>query len=430
MRKFWLKVFLLCMACMICMGGLCMAGNENWVQYLKNAKGSHYVDTNSITTREYEGRKYLDLKVKWGEPAIIWHTLVDVEKRKFFVLEIRTNYKGPKWSSQDISKITQNSSSVLKYEFIETLLIWVEQNYPAVINEIREHNKTAPPLPAGTMDVSGPRRSTAIDPAPGIDRQPGFEGPEGEITDVTGAAGAPSGTVSTAGIEYEVLDSGAVKFTRRRGATKEKLELYTNQEDYWKENTNYIFTKPEEFKAWPGTYALGAIVSDFFPAEPDNDTMHISSFFDYDPATNTLQFYATRPDLVGVEYDADPENAFWGNRMHVIDKNTVYIEESDTLGPLVKEGPFRIGVGKDFDKKYEVKYTMKYSSCGVPEYRDVNGCAWSYILTGRHNYVPDYWAAELNEVEAAIICCMLKGQLGEVPEGHDLEYGTKYHFSR
>ena len=69
MRKVWSRIFLLCMACMICMSGLCLAKEEeekeNWVQYYyKDSNNILYVDTNSIKVREYEGRKYLDVKVR------------------------------------------------------------------------------------------------------------------------------------------------------------------------------------------------------------------------------------------------------------------------------------------------------------------------------------------------------------------------------
>ena len=250
-------------------------------------------------------------------------------------------------------------------------------------------------------------------------------------TDVTGAAGVVNEPVKdvvdvTGDIPYEILDSGAVKFTLRRGATKDE-----------KQYAYYIFAKPEEFKAWPGAYAIGSIVSDFSPAEPNNDAMAVGSFFDYDPTTNTVQFYDENSSRVGVDYYADPENAFWGERMRVIDKNTVYIEVPDVLGPLVTEGPFKIAVGKmvgaNWGKEFTVKYTVKYLSCEVPEYRDINGCAWSYTSgsDGKRCFITNDHA-----LEAAIICCMLKGNLGEVPEGHDLEHGpwvdgrVKYHFPR
>ncbi len=250
--------------------------------------------------------------------------------------------------------------------------------------------------------------------------------PVTQKTDVTGAAGVVSEPVKdvvdvTGDIPYEILDSGAVKFTLRRGATKDE-----------KQYAHYIFAKPEEFKAWPGAYAIGSIVSDFSPAEPDNDAMGISTFFDYDPATNTVQFYDELPFRVGVDYDADPENAFWGDRMRVIDKNTIYIEGADLNGPLVKDGPFQIAMLDNRGDKRPNRFTIKYLTCEIPEERDVNGCAWSYtdIWGNRAGYIDN------SALEAAIICCILKGNIGEVPEGHDLEHGpwvdghVKYYFPR
>ena len=223
------------------------------------------------------------------------------------------------------------------------------------------------------------------------------------------------------------LDSGAVKFTLRRGLSKGTMESFVNEEDILRDNTYYLFAKPEEFNAWPGAYVVGTMGQSW--AADDSDTMYINRFFDYNPATNSLQFYTEVPYIVGVFHDKEPQNAAYAERVRVIDKNTIYRESSDLWECLVSDGPFRIGKWTYFDEKSGLcQDTIKYLSCEVPEYRDVNGCAWQYsdAIDGRRLFVVGYDALPY---EVAVICCILNGNLGEVPEGHDLKYGD-YHFSR
>lgn len=147
MRKTWQRIFLLCVACMICMCGLCFAGNEKWMNY--NYYGtpvySFYVDANSITTCEYEGRKYLDIILKCEKhngPVTIYHDLFDVENQTMCVLEAKNESKEG-WSDYDYSKIIRIPYPISNYEYLEKLLTWVEQNRPDVINEIRTFNQSA-----------------------------------------------------------------------------------------------------------------------------------------------------------------------------------------------------------------------------------------------------------------------------------------------
>ncbi len=159
MRKVWSRIFLLCMACMICMSGLCLAanGSENWVKYYSDNSHnlSFYVDTNSIKTCEYGGHKYLDVKNASQRTTFLeFHLLLDVENRTVYTLEMENKQTNRK-SSQDISKITQNAvsfSTGSDMEYLVKLLEWVEQNRPDVINEIRTFNHSAAPE---KTDVTG-----------------------------------------------------------------------------------------------------------------------------------------------------------------------------------------------------------------------------------------------------------------------------------
>lgn len=179
MRKTWQRIFLLCMACMICMCGLCFAEENdggNWVQYYyQDSYNIYYVDTNSIKAREYEGRKYLEVKTRTKETRVegyvVWaqevevtfargHWLFDVENRKGIVLDMenfKTNIRG----GQDISDIKTKAVSVSsdpRLTFVDALLTWVEQNRPDVINEIRTFNQSAPQpspeLPGAPNDMT------------------------------------------------------------------------------------------------------------------------------------------------------------------------------------------------------------------------------------------------------------------------------------
>lgn len=299
-------------------------------------------------------------------------------------------YAKDKKGQNDISGIANG----FNWEPWEKQLVnWVEKNRPDVINEIRTNNLTAPPLP------SAPRGKTDVT---------GMEPPVPSIQGGTLANIAED-------IPYEVLESGAVKFTLRRGVPSGSNEP----------TTYYLFTKPEEMKAWPGAYAVGYIYN-----WQGNNILAIDYLFDYDSATNTIQWYDTASELYGVEYSHDPENAVYSTRMRVMDKNTVYIEEADFMGPSVAEGPFKIMIDSYFGKKYPVQYTIKYLSCADPEHRDVNGCAWSFT-----DYGGERMFSHGERFETAILCCSLKGNLGEIPigdgfESFDYQSNPKYQFSR
>lgn len=243
-------------------------------------------------------------------------------------------------------------------------------------------------------------------------------------TDVTGATGAPSGEISAGGLEYEVLDSGAVKLVLRRGSRKSELENYANEAEYWKANTYYIFTKPEEFKAWHGTYAVGNIYT-----YDDKNILQVGDFFDYDPMTKTVQFYGEDIGRGG----NDPERAWYGSRIRVIGRNTVYAEEPGFPEghPYVNKGPFKVGTGNHFGEKFPMQYTERYLPCEDSYYRDWNGGSWSFELVfkdGKREI--SYPHGLLNEI--AILCCALNGNFGEMPElpnVQEFEHGSDYNFS-
>lgn len=389
MRKAGRMIFLLCVALIVCMQGLCLAADGNWVRYYQDANEIYYVDTNSIKTLEYKGRKYLEVKgrteEKRGEDYVVWakwHLLFDVENQKVCPLKFE-NKKTNSIDGIDISQMHVYGNTCptdfIAYTF--QLMEWVERNYPSVIDEIRTFNRSG--QSAGT-------------------------------TNVTGAAGGSRGEISAGGLEYEVLDSGAVKLVLRRGSLKSELEKYANEAEYWKANTYYIFTKPEEFNAWPGTYAVGHVYT-----YQDKEILGLSDFFDYDPMTKTVQFYDQDQGWGG---DA-PELACYGSRIRVIDRNTVYIEEPAIVqglegSPYVNKGPFKVGHYYHFGEEYLRQSTERYLPCEDQFYRDWNGRSWTDEQVNRDGtraigYSAGYPAGLFNEI--AILCCALHGNFGEMP---------------
>lgn len=177
MRKFWVvKVFLLCMACTLCLYGNCAAEDEkeNWVQfYYKSDYDIFYVDTNSIRVREYEGRKYLDVHVRRREKRVEqlilvnrwievknaeWHIVYDITNGKNVVLEAWNKYNNPQKWTNDISTIHSGNEPD---DIDDKLLLYVNQNYPSIINEIRIANGN----------------NISTQPARGTTEQPPLSGP-------------------------------------------------------------------------------------------------------------------------------------------------------------------------------------------------------------------------------------------------------------
>lgn len=152
MRMALRRIVLLCAACMICMCGLCLAKDGNWIKYHSYSSSKYYVNPSSLKAREYEGRKYLEANVDIGGSQML--IALDIENQKYIVLEGHNHLTG-KTTSTDISQMSQQSPTFSGIPIYVKLVSWVEKNRPDVINEIREHNKTAPPLPAGKTDVTG-----------------------------------------------------------------------------------------------------------------------------------------------------------------------------------------------------------------------------------------------------------------------------------
>lgn len=408
MRKVWSRIFLLCMACMICMSGLCLAKEdeekENWVRYYyKDSNNIFYVDTNSIKVREYEGRKYLDVKVRAkGEQEewyyIVtrtvevtyakWHKVFDIENRKVLNLEWDNKYSTPKKGTRDISELGERGWDLHKYLFDEQLVSWVEQNYPSVINEIRAHNQSLP----------------------------------GAKTDVTGAANATGDMTPP---QYDITDSGVVKYTMRAD-THDSVKAWTSPggPDYYivKMSDSLRAKKSEWEYTRPGDYIIAywkyphqqyvkhtgdtwEFSEEYNPEEEQDKELRVYKTFSYDPATDMFTFYS---------------GDFNEMRMRVIDRNTIYVEDL-----LVKEG----GQPENWKAEWTAVFNyVDYNSLTKPhkEYADFHNIL-VYMDDGI--WFPDHKCEMAGStcyqnlfsacVDMALAFKAVKGQIGELPDGYE-----------
>lgn len=160
MRKIWRRIFLLCVACMICMQGLCLAGlpQGNWMHYYNDGSKKYYLNTDSVKVREYTGRKYLEVITLANTLAntelwVQYWMVFDIENSKCAILE---------WSFSD-GRVTKGDISKITYSLTkdrQAMLQWVEQNRPDVINEIRTFNQSAPQPSPELPGAPNDRRSS------------------------------------------------------------------------------------------------------------------------------------------------------------------------------------------------------------------------------------------------------------------------------
>ena len=391
MRKIWSRIFLLCMACMICMCGLCLAGNGNWVTFVEFDNLRWTINPSSIKVHEWNGRKFLELRARMELPIQIEYLMaIDVETRQAVDLESKSfssipemEHNNPYMTSwSDISEIVNGQK---KEYFHDTCFKRAKDYRPDLIKEIREHNKTAPSLeslrnaPPEKTDAKGATHGILSDsapqPAPGTQAQPG-----GNV-DVTDAPSLPSGGSLediVGDIEYEVLDSGAVKFKIHNS--------YSVESDSGYYDTYYIFTKPNEYKDYPGTYMTGVLSDDETEFIAHRTSSYFGHAFDYDPKTKTFIFYY---------WDfGNPDTSVYASKTRLTGKNTAY--EARYRGfQLITEGAPKIGSETTYKympydtlplKVFEVEPNQHYvimerqtASGGILRYGsyfDDNKCVW------------------------------------------------------
>lgn len=182
MQKNWLRVFLLCVACAVCLHGNCSA--ERWVQYFISFGDKIFMDIDSIKAWEYKGRKYLGAYVKGNLVASIskeLYVLVDLENERKLELnkscilngQIDDHYFDILINTPRNKKIVSPQEYVVlshgKLPVEKAFMQCAEQNRPDVINEILAYNTSgavsqgAPSVGAQTGDLTIPPTTLPMD---------------------------------------------------------------------------------------------------------------------------------------------------------------------------------------------------------------------------------------------------------------------------
>lgn len=183
MRKILWKTFLLCMACLVCVGGLCAAKDKDnmtlmWQdEHINDKLGEkykYYLDDSATKIIDYEGRKYLQayfqrnkvfMEQIWFVPMwresekAHWTRIYDVERQKSFTLDYLNKDIKQKEGHYNISSMKQNlrDYSDLDKKFMQ----WMETNRKSLLDEIRRANGGNPSAsgaagqPAGSTDAKG-----------------------------------------------------------------------------------------------------------------------------------------------------------------------------------------------------------------------------------------------------------------------------------
>lgn len=158
MQKKWLWSIMICVFCVVCLLGNCGAAakNENWVSFIRFGDTTYSVDADSLKTTEYNGRKYLDARIKcqtvWDKVVYKrvttdgeWHALYDIGKSE--ATYIKDDKKKAKHSGFMIySQGKRIVVPITNYrETIDSkgkrLVEWVASNHPEIIDEIMEFNQ-------------------------------------------------------------------------------------------------------------------------------------------------------------------------------------------------------------------------------------------------------------------------------------------------
>ena len=436
MRKALRRIFLLCVALIVCMQGLCLAyvseetwmefWEGNWTRFDLEAAYPPYLDMDSVKAREYNGRKYLELMLVaqyYQDPFCRFHMLLDIEhqkevrlgqwalvitndkvadKRKYKYYSQDTSYYAdiPKlqdWtmererqlSSKDISAITEARSENWTRGIEKEAIQWVEQNRPDVIDEIRTFNHSG--QSAGTTNVTGAANAT------------------GDMTPP----------------QYDITDSGVVKYTMRAD-THDSVKAWTSPggPDYYivKMSDSLRAKKSKWEYTYPGDYIIAyweyphqryvkhtgdtwEFSEEYSPEEEQDKELRVYKTFSYDPATDMFTFYS---------------GDFYEMRMRVIDRNTIYVEDLQ-----VKEG----GQPANWKAEWTAVFNyVDYNSLTKPhkEYADFHDIL-VYMDDGI--WFPDHKCEMAGStcyqnlfsacVDMALAFKAVKGQIGELPDGYE-----------
>lgn len=150
MQRKWLRVFLLCVACAVCLHGNCAA--ERWVQYYPtNSDMDCYLDTDSVHVEEFNGHKYVNAtsKMNWkaANAIIIERILFDIDNNTYSEVEVLIRGNG----STGRKNVTGDFVSLNSGDSHDAMLQCIKQNRPDVIQKIQGSNGGG----AGSASPSG-----------------------------------------------------------------------------------------------------------------------------------------------------------------------------------------------------------------------------------------------------------------------------------
>ncbi len=237
------------------------------------------------------------------------------------------------------------------------------------------------------------------------------------------------------GVNFTILESGAVEFVPRRGVAVTDLLIHEGV-------PYYVFIKPEKCNAWPGKYAYGRI---YVNEETGDIGCSMLNTFDYDAQNNVFQFYWLSSE--------DPSASGHCMQLQVKDKNTIHV--TLLTGPLTRPPIFThlrwdIYNDDDYNRVAEITKMLRTDpqSIAIPQncralaaaddltfyYKpysdspDVNGCQWvaryfdyedkrykDCVLFGLWNHYPEI------KVEAAMCFLSVNGNVGELAEDYEIE---------
>lgn len=364
MRKVLGKIFLLCLACVLCTQGLCFA--ENWVQYGYNNRGvvpgTLLVDVDSVHTVDCKGRRFLQARSKevftgaYANAGTISIIAFDLENNLSLQIECRGAATGHLMVKHDISvlasgKVTTSSNGkkeiydpanrmYVPVDVDNKMLQIIKQYRPDVVQAVLNYNGGSGKTPANIGNI-----------------QPH--------------------------VEYTVLDSGAVC-------------LYEMEMDDGEIVYEYLYRVPKSL-GFPMAFATGYRTDGTTTVRT---VVENEDRYDYDPSTNTL--------TVCNAYQWD--GAVYSSLYHVVDNNTIHQE------PLMG----------DFIYAGEKKAPRKKDLFGTILWR-FDGQQWigTDSEDGSTDSVPLVWnpgePAVWHDMEIALLFASLHGNIGELPEEYEIE---------
>ena len=375
MRKILGRVVLLCLACVLCMQGLCLA--ENWVQYGYNpggmVTGTLLVDVDSVHTVDCKGRRFLLARNRQEFPGYPSYGTFGL-----FAFDLENNTSLKIESGFEATGVTDRCDISL---LISGEVVTFDDGERAVRNPA--DNKC---YPIDMSDRCKKMLQTIKQYRP-------------DVVQAVLAYNANNGQGSNAGVgkkpanigniqphlEYTVLDSGAVCLGE--DDTGEELA-------YW-----YLYRVPKSL-GFPMAFATGYRTDGTTTVRTVVENV---DRYDYDPSTNTL--------IVCGAYQWD--GAVYWDLFRVLDNNTVYQEY------LVPDFNYA-GDIKPLRKKIFAPIIWRFDGqqwIGTDSEDGSPTGGRQPLYSEFSDSVPPAWP----NMEMALLFASLHGNIGELPEEYEIE---------